>query len=1113
MPHIYNQPPYNDDYDRSKGYVGILAVPGRAEQAREFTQVGTMMTDFIGRLGDSVYSNGAIIEGCTLVVHEKKAILSSGRIYLNQLVRLVNGAELNINGTGSEVIGAKIVTSIVTEEQDASLRDPAQGYENYGQAGAHRIKEEVVFTVNDSEASTLYRLEDGEIVNKENSADNTMMTEMLARRTYEENGNYKIKGLELRDRNETREGKILVSLTEGKAYIRGFEIDKPHATSVKVDYSQTTRQILSEPKVYKDNVKDYKLNNQPVKQFTNVVCIVEATDTLTRGNIMGGIDYLPKTPVVEVIEVKQGATTYIKGTDYQLTTDGIDWSLNGKDPSTGSTYTVKYKYNKIMQIGTDIDLYNDGTNDYLRFLDGGAKPVVDSTVSIDYQFYLARKDLVCLNKYGETVVVPGKPDILRLAESEINQNEDRLVIGIVSVLPNSNKVQISNYNTTRLSQSDLFKMMKRINDIEYNQAITDLDKEAMEGENATNLKGVYTDGFIGLTKCDTTHSEFECTLDIERGELGLPTISSITTLLPNKDSYENQISEIGRVIMAPYVDKEVLSQKHATGRMLVNPYSVFNPMCLVDINPSVDNWIDSEKITVHEQTTKSLTLSRWWYHQGEPWAEDMRQQWINAGFADGGESLEWDSGTATTTSTSSKVILDEAIMYMRQRVVTVSGANFNKSDDNLICLFNDTTIPLTPVAPTVAGTVTGSVRTDAKGKFKATFTVPPNIPCGSVEVLIRNANSAGKTTYRAQGRKIVTQETVLTTTNVVTPVDPLAQSFGFSEDTTLTKVGLYFAQKSETQSVVVQVRNMVNGYPGTTCYAAVTVDADQVKVSEKGTVATEVNFPQPIYCKADTQYCVCILSDSDAYSMFVAELGQKDLLTGEFVTSQPYGAGVLFSSSNALTWTPHQTMDLKFDLYKAEFTGKGQIIFEEVSELNISRIVLAAQALDYQNQGIEWFYRLGANGSWLPLRTYTERTFSSTASKIALKAVINALGNTSPIIASDCINLAGFIEKSRGAYVSRTVTMDETFTNARVALEISMPSGTSVRVFIKTDNNANWVQLTDTPSVTPVDQEFSRYEWNKTGINSKNYKVKIELETSNPIIKPRVRKLMSILKY
>lgn len=1114
MPKIHSEAPYYDDYDPSKGYVSILAVPGNAEQAREFTQISSMSNDFLGRLGDSIYRNGTIIDGCTILIRDKQAIISSGRIYLDGLVRIVDGGTVNIDGTGAEAIGAKIVSSIVTEVEDPSLRDPAQGYENYGQEGSHRVKEVVQFTVNDSESSTIYRLEDGELVTNETGAQDSTITETLARRTYEENGNYKVRGLELQAKNETRDGQILVALTDGKAYIQGYEISKPAATTIKLNYSQTTRDIISEPKSFSSNIKKYAINNTPVKEFTTVVAIVEVTSQITRGNINGGIDYLPKTPVVAVTEVKQGNTTYQQGIDYQLTTDGIDWSLNGADPAIGSTYQVTYRYNKQLVIGTDIDLLTENGRDYLQFLDGGETPVNGSQFNVDYKFYLARKDLICLNKNGEIVILEGKPDIMRLTESPINQDENQLVIGTCLISPNSDTVSIVNFNTVRMTQADIYNMLRRINDIEYNQAMTDLDEEAIEGEAATSLKGVYTDGFIGLSKCDAGHPDFDCTIDLDNAELTLPVTTSILKAESNLDTYETQIAEIGRVLTAPYEHKLCLSQPYATKTMLVNPYAVFNPMSLISLSPAVDNWIDTEKIVIEDQKTTTTTLRRWWYHRGEAWAESEKQKWINMGFADGGASLAWASGKATNTQTTSEVVFDEAVMYMRQIPVKVTASNFTPNADNIECYFNDTKIPLTPIAPSVAGTASGTVKANSQGKFTAQFTVPANTPCGSVDVVLKCATCQGSTIYQAQGRKQIIQDTVLTVTTVVNPTDPLAQSFGFDADTVLTKVDLFFATKDPDKAVVVQVRNMVNGYPGTNCYSAVTVDASQIQTSEKGTVATSVVFDQPIYCKANEQYCVCILSDSNLYQMFVAELGAKDIQSGNFVTSQPYMAGALFSSSNALTWTAHQTMDLKFNLYQANYTGDGQIIFKDISGTTLNRLVLAAQAVDYKNNGVDWFYKISENSAWLPIDTYVDRDLSSTTTLVKLKAVLKAKYYTSPILAGDCVNLIGFMEKNSGAYVSRVVTMEDNFTKLRVMANVCAPSGTSVKFFYMTeDTSTSWVELTN-PTISRIDDDFSRYEWSKENLTpSKSYRIKIVMETSNPLVRPRIKKLMSIMKY
>lgn len=1113
MSNLHVNSPFYDLYDPEKQYTKVLTRPGKVAQSREIIELQSMLRDFIGRLGDATIGNGGIVDGCNIIIRDNEAVISEGRLYIDGLVRLVNSTKVTITGVGSEVIGAIVTQTIISDDVDNSLRDPAQEMQSYGQSGAFRDKEIVEFVLNSDEAIPIYRIEDGSLVKDyTNDNDGTNLTATLARRTHDENGNFKINGLELRDRGESNDSKILITLTEGKAYVLGYEVIKQVATLVKLNYSQTTRQILAEPKIYRAGTDEYLLNNQPAKEFSQVKAEVSITEQITRGNIIGGIDFLSYTPVTRIISVTQGSKTFIEGTDFQLVNDGIDWSLHGSDPNTGSTYTVVYYYNKIFKIDNEIELYTNPNNglDYLKFI-GAEKPVNNTSIDISYSFYLARKDLVCLDKNGNVIVLEGKPDIVRLTEPPINQNEGLLNIGTVLINPNSTSVVIVNLNTTRFTQIQVYNLHKRVDDIEINQAISDLDLEAENNESATTLRGILTDGFVGTTKADMNHPLYNCTIDLDLKELTLPTNISIMEMKPDESNVNTKIANWGRVITAPYEHNKYFSQNKATRSFLVNPYAVYNPMSLVSLNPAIDNWIDSSRIVVESQVTKTNSLQRWWYHRGEPWAEAERQKWIQLGYADGGASLEWENGVKTSTTTTTDIVLDELVTYMRQREVTVTGTNFTKNVDNVRCIFNDTVVPITPIAPCTAGTMTGTLKATSGGEIKGKFMIPPNTPSGTVSVVMDSGVDSGTAVYQSQGRKIVLQDNVLTTTVVTETWDPLAQTFMFEEDIILSQLGLYFATKDPDYSVVVQVRNTVNGYPGTIIYDQTVVKAEDIVTSSNSSGVTNVTFNQPIYCTAGTMYCFVILSDSNLYSMYTATLGEKDLITDNYVTSNPYITGTMFSSSNALTWTVHQDMDVKFDIYNAKYNENAQIIFEDVDNIQINRLVLASQILDYKNNGSEWSYRIGGtDSSWLPIESYVDRELSQIANKISLKLVMKSTWSTSPIIAGDSINLIGFIEETEGVYVSRQVVMETQFTNVKVSVEFCLPTSTAAEVYYMLDDGS-WIKM-ENPTITRVDDEFSRYDYMDSGVLSRSYRVMIKLMTSNPLIRPRARKLINIMK-
>ena len=78
--------------------------------------------------------------------------------------------------------------------------------------------------------------------------------------------------------------------------------------------------------------------------------------------------------------------------------------------------------------------------------------------------------------------------------------------------------------------------------------------------------------------------------------------------------------------------------------------------------------------------------------------------------------------------------------------------------------------------------------------------------------------------------------------------------------------------------------------------------------------------------QGNTEYAVCVASNSTKYSVYISRIGENDLLTDAFISNQPY-LGSLFKSQNASTWEPSQWEDLKFVLYRADFVEQGQIEF------------------------------------------------------------------------------------------------------------------------------------------------------------------------------------------
>ena len=152
--------------------------------------------------------------------------------------------------------------------------------------------------------------------------------------------------------------------------------------------------------------------------------------------------------------------------------------------------------------------------------------------------------------------------------------------------------------------------------------------------------------------------------------------------------------------------------------------------------------------------------------------------------------------------------------------------------------------------------------------------------------------------------------------------DPLAQTFLVQNKggMMLSKVNIYFQSKDANMPVRMEIRETVNGYPGKIIlpFSSISLNPSQVNISSDSSVPTTFTFPVPIPLRDKGEYALVLLSDSNNYRVWIAQMGEKDLLTGHPISEQPY-MGVLFKSQNGSTWTAEQYQDLKFELYRAKF--------------------------------------------------------------------------------------------------------------------------------------------------------------------------------------------------
>ena len=188
--------------------------------------------------------------------------------------------------------------------------------------------------------------------------------------------------------------------------------------------------------------------------------------------------------------------------------------------------------------------------------------------------------------------------------------------------------------------------------------------------------------------------------------------------------------------------------------------------------------------------------------------------------------------------------------------------------------------------------------------------------------------------------------------------DPLAQSFYVGENAGafITSCDVFFSSKDDMDvPVTCQIRTMENGHPSQKIlpFSEVVLDPDEITTSTDGSVATNIQFKAPVYVEAGNEYCVTLLSNSVKYQVFISRVGENDLVSDDFVATQPT-LGSLFKSQNSFTWEPSQWEDLKYTLYRAEFetTGNVELYSPELSEGNSQIPKLMPDPLEIESRTI-----------------------------------------------------------------------------------------------------------------------------------------------------------------
>jgi hypothetical protein len=114
----FNTDPYYDDFDPNKNYHRILFKPGRAVQARELTQLQTILQYQISSFADSIFA--------------KNTPVSGGKVTLNLRCYYI---KINPQYQGGDVVASDFLNKLITDETQAIVAKVIATAESTGDGG------------------------------------------------------------------------------------------------------------------------------------------------------------------------------------------------------------------------------------------------------------------------------------------------------------------------------------------------------------------------------------------------------------------------------------------------------------------------------------------------------------------------------------------------------------------------------------------------------------------------------------------------------------------------------------------------------------------------------------------------------------------------------------------------------------------------------------------------------------------------------------------------------------------------------------------------------------------------------------------------------------------
>lgn len=736
------------------------------------------------------------------------------------------------------------------------------------------------------------------------------------------------------------------------------------------------------------------------------------------------------------------------------TDDGVEIPVSGEVPSLSNTTT-----DQIVMSSISIQVWDQYECSLINFgAVGGYKPVHGSNVSVDYDYYLWRIDLIVagLNEEGIPCIyrVPGNPSekhTVQMPQRPTNCAELCYVI----LPPNTTDITVENVDYTMLNAEEIRSLKKEIETLKYNDALSQMNAD-LNNRDSIPKKGVYSDDFSTNEQSDFNHPEYSCRIDTTRKFVTVP--RETEGILAIVDETASNCQLFSSIATLPIENEEILvSQDDYSKTINVNEFSVFEDLpSEISCTPNVGR-----------QGQSGIVVN------GRGFLPSRTNLELSLGGLLIANNIESDSYGRVSYS----FLVPENAALGDRNVVVSDGQNSAKADISI---------------------------------------VPPQI----FTRVIRQNTTATETKSAPGAKKILVNHITRTViqpveTRVIREViqvarrDPAAQTICFPKATLLTAIELSFAEKDTSIPVIIQIRGVVAGVPNSTIYAEKVLLPEQVQLN----TWTEIRFGDPVLMSAKQYYSIVVMTNSNQYRLHVAEVG--GIGQNGPIEEQAFSGGTMLIGADANTWLPEPRCDFRMRVKGVIFKPTGEIIFQpktdgKYSSIGIDEYSIIPSACRLSN----WMYRYRLSPAadwknWLPISPHEDISIPQLAEGVQIKSVpVTTDSSQSLLLNYKAVGIIVSKNQTSGVYITRAMVLQQDIQSAKIYIQADIPNTSQITVWADSTDGKNWQPCGNPTESRIIDEEWTEYKYEINFVEvGKLPRIKIVFSNVSELVVARVHKI------